>query len=260
MTGTAIGVAGLALTVPGVGPPSVEFSLDGKVKDIATAPMNGTMKDKYPYFSIEDLDGSVEHSLEIRVLNATQQYPFILDAILYVPSNRGALPATQSFLTTALPTKTGASTDSTVTKSSSVPVGPIVGGVIGGLALLLATSIAVWHLCFRRRRSTGQPYFYATSAEAGDLLKHGLSSLCLVASESSSSYLPYRVESRAISYSPTTVYSTHVLGAQLRALAILCTSFWPRLLSPQPLRGACQRLWVERSWLVTRIVAGPCVW
>lgn len=149
MTGTAIGVAGLALTVPGVGPPSVEFSLDGKVKDIATAPMNGTMKDKYPYFSIEDLDGSVEHSLEIRVLNATQQYPFILDAILYVPSNRGALPATQSFLTTVLPTQTGASTDSTVTKSSSVPVGPIVGGVIGGLALLLATSIAVWHLCFR---------------------------------------------------------------------------------------------------------------
>lgn len=41
-----------------------------------------------------------------------------------------------------------------MTQSSSTPVGPIVGGVIGGIAFLVIVGFLVWRFYFRKRRNT----------------------------------------------------------------------------------------------------------
>ncbi|RPD66961.1 hypothetical protein L226DRAFT_542181 [Lentinus tigrinus ALCF2SS1-7] len=169
--GTAVGVVGIATTVQNVGPPAVQFSIDGNVIQTTTAPNNGSDNFSFVYLAQDGLDGSSSHTLGINVLNATADYPFAMDYILYLPVQGATPTASQSVITTFLPAPsgTGASQDASSSKSSA-PVGAIVGGVIGGLALIVATAIAIWFVCFRRRRSTGRPYFYATSAKPGDLL------------------------------------------------------------------------------------------
>ncbi|KAI0720326.1 hypothetical protein C8T65DRAFT_736063 [Cerioporus squamosus] len=168
--GTAVGVVGLATTVANADPPAAQFSIDGKVVQTTTAPNNGSDNFSFVYLAQDGLD-STSHVLDIAVLNATTDYPFVMDYVLYLPVQGATPTASQSVVTTFLPapTSSSASQDASTGKSS-VPVGPIVGGVVGGLAVLVAACIAIWFLCFRRRRSTGQPYFYATSVKPGDLL------------------------------------------------------------------------------------------
>ncbi|KAI0774470.1 hypothetical protein C8Q74DRAFT_1368942 [Fomes fomentarius] len=172
-SGTAIEVVGFITSAPNVGPPAAQFSLDGKVAQTVTAPNDGPTK-QFDYFVFEGLSSGSQHTLEIVVLNATDQYPFVLDYLIYLPP-KGATPTgSQSMASTSLPsiTSTPSPANANAQTSSGVPVGPIVGGVVGGLAVIVAACIAVWFLCFRRRRSNGQPYFYASSAKAGDLLEH----------------------------------------------------------------------------------------
>ena len=167
--GTAVAVVGLATTVENVDPPAAQFSIDGNVLQQTTAPNNGSTNFSFIYFQQDGLDTSSPHTLEIDVLNATENYPFVMDYILYLPVQGATPTASQSIITTFLPAPSGAG-DSQGSSSKAVPVGPIVGGVIGGLALIVATAIAIWFLCFRRRQSTGRAYFYAASAKPGDLL------------------------------------------------------------------------------------------
>lgn len=161
-------------SAPNVGPPAAQFSLDGKVAQTVTAPNDGPTK-QFDYFVFEGLSSGSQHTLEIVVLNATEQYPFVLDYLLYLPPVGATPTGSQSMASTSLPSITSipSPANANAQASSGVPVGPIVGGVVGGLAVIVAACIAVWFLCFRRRRSNGQPYFYASSAKAGDLLEHG---------------------------------------------------------------------------------------
>ncbi|KAI9000820.1 hypothetical protein BD414DRAFT_511460 [Trametes punicea] len=166
--GSAVAVLGIGSTDVG-GPPAVEFTIDGSLHVSATAPNNGSTGFEYPFLDIADLSVD-QHSLEIQVINATRNYPFVLDAIVYAPPS-GAMPtASQVVYTNTIPSATiSVAAQSASHNSSGAPVGAIVGGVVGGVAVLVAAGIAVYLLCFRRR-SNGKPYFYASSAKAGDLL------------------------------------------------------------------------------------------
>ncbi len=167
--GTALGVVGVATTSHTSGPPAARFSIDGQVVQTTTAPNNGSDNYSFDYLDVDGLD-STSHVLEIDVLNATGDYPFYMDYILYLPVQGVSPTASQVIITTFLPAPTSSSSQEASTGKSSVPVGPIVGGVVGGLAVIVAACIAIWFLCFRRRRSTGQAYFYAAHAKPGDLL------------------------------------------------------------------------------------------
>ncbi|KAI0751005.1 hypothetical protein C8Q80DRAFT_1268302 [Daedaleopsis nitida] len=170
--GTAVGVVGIVSSVPNVGPPAAQFSIDGKIIQTTVAPNNASQDTQFDYFAFKGLDGSSIHEIEINVLNATTDYPFVMDYMIYLPTEGVTPTGSQAAVTTSLPSITAAPVNNAAdTKSSGAPVGAIVGGVIGGVALIVATCIAIWFLCFRRRRSNGQPYFYASSANAGDLLE-----------------------------------------------------------------------------------------
>ncbi|KAI0772126.1 hypothetical protein BD413DRAFT_492776 [Trametes elegans] len=168
-SGSAVVIWGIATTVPGALPPAVQFSIDGNVVQTTTAPNNGTRDFEYAFLDIESISDG-KHLLEFNVLNATKQYPFALDLIAYLPSSGASPTASQQIVTSFIPAPTASSTAAaTQSNSSSTPVGAIVGGVVGGVAVLVAAAIAVYFLFFRRR-SNGQPYFYASPAKAGDLL------------------------------------------------------------------------------------------
>ncbi|KAI0832632.1 hypothetical protein BC628DRAFT_1335701 [Trametes gibbosa] len=167
-SGTALVVFGLATTANDSGPPTVQFSLDGRVVQTTTAPNNGSVNIEFPFLDLENLS-SAQHLLELAVVNATQDYPFALDLIAYLPTS-GAIPtASQEVVTSFLPAPTSSVAPVAPAKSSGAPVGAIVGGVVGGVALLLVAAFAAYFFCFRRRRK-GDPYFYASRAEPGDLL------------------------------------------------------------------------------------------
>ena len=106
------------------------------------------------------------------VLNATDQYPFVFDYILYEPSGGASTEGSQSTFTGTIPIASATSISASSGGSSGTPVGAIVGGVVGGVAVIVATIIAVWFLFFRHKKSN-QPYFYATADHAADLLDHG---------------------------------------------------------------------------------------
>ncbi|RPD77228.1 hypothetical protein L226DRAFT_362766 [Lentinus tigrinus ALCF2SS1-7] len=114
------------------------------------------------FFSADDLSAG-SHTLTVEV-NAGPSYPYVVDYLQY--ESFDANPAVPSFSTTSsLTTSTNApppSTSSTTaaTSPTSAPsvasasnnVGVIIGGVIGGLALLCIMVVAlVWHL--HRQRS-----------------------------------------------------------------------------------------------------------
>ncbi|KAH9850788.1 hypothetical protein C2E23DRAFT_887124 [Lenzites betulinus] len=166
-SGTAVTVFGLATTVTTSGPPAIQFSIDGKLVQTVTAPNNGSLNIQFPFFDLENLS-SGQHLLELAVVNATQDYPFALDVIAYLPIAGAAPTASQQVVTSFLPAATS-TVVATAAASSSAPVGAIVGGVVGGVAVLLAAAFAAYFFCFRRRRKS-DPYFYASRAEPGDLL------------------------------------------------------------------------------------------
>ncbi|KAI0638383.1 hypothetical protein C8Q77DRAFT_1215201 [Trametes polyzona] len=152
-----------------VDPPVVQFSLDGRVVQTTTAPNNGSKNYEYPFLDIESIS-SAQHLLEFTVIKASTEYPFALDLIAYQPISGAAPTASQQVVTTFLPAPTSTASIAPQGSSSSTPVGAIVGGVIGGVAVLVAAAIAIYFLCFRRRRGGEGPYVYATRAKASDLL------------------------------------------------------------------------------------------
>ncbi|KAI0650536.1 hypothetical protein C8Q79DRAFT_998362 [Trametes meyenii] len=157
------GTASLTFSDFSVSPPSATFKIDGSLQETATAPNNGSLSYSYPFFESSELS-SGQHTLDIAVTHGTNQYPFILDYIIYLPES-GATPTASQQATSTLPPGPTVFTSS----KSTVPVGAIVGGVIGGIAVLVGGAIAVYLLCFRHRGGR-KPYFYATHANAGELL------------------------------------------------------------------------------------------
>ncbi|KAI0353041.1 hypothetical protein OH77DRAFT_654447 [Trametes cingulata] len=202
-SGTAVAVFGIATTVSGAEPPTVLFSVDGKAVQTTTAPNNGSLDFEYPFLDVEELS-SGQHVLEFTVLNATRDYPFALDFVAYLPLTGAAPTASQRVITSFLPapTTTVSVAPSSSSSSSGPPVGAIVGGVVGGIAVLVAAAVAIYFLCFRHRRRD-QPFFYAASAKAGDLL------------DSEAKPTPYEVPPAAPSTpGPQSAYSATVVSAQ----------------------------------------------
>ncbi|KAI0359912.1 hypothetical protein OH77DRAFT_1434300 [Trametes cingulata] len=175
-TGVAVvAVAGVPLTINSTAarfsPPNLTVTLDGNTPTKVTVPLSTDV----PLFKAGPLNADLPHTLTITVDAQTDDFPFALDGIAYAafrnqtkPPSQAVLPAggnSSGLLQGLLPGEAGAQGK----KEDGLPVGPIVGGVIGGAALLVIVSLVVWYLFIRPRRRGGRAFFYAP-AKITDML------------------------------------------------------------------------------------------
>jgi len=150
------------------GIPTAKFYLDGNLDAWGTAPSVASDIYNKLYYDTGALS-SGDH--QIIVENTVNGTTLFLDYLYFVPSS-----TTSSSLTVVTVTDTPPqlATGSPGSSSKSVPVGAVVGGIIGGIALLGVIAIATFFLIRRRRGST--PYYYKSVSPA-DLLESELPEL-----------------------------------------------------------------------------------
>ncbi|KAI0368596.1 hypothetical protein BV20DRAFT_447065 [Pilatotrama ljubarskyi] len=171
-TGVAVvAVAGIPLNINAstarFSPPNLTVTLDNNTPTKASVPLSTDL----PFFRAGPLNADLPHTLTITLDAQTDDFPFALDGVAYAafrnqtkPPSQDVLPSGGGLAQGLLPTvaQQGA-------KQDAVPVGPIVGGVIGGTALLVLVSLLVWYLFIRPRRRGGRAFFYAP-AKISDML------------------------------------------------------------------------------------------
>lgn len=163
--------------------PQVLFTLDGVSPSPfqPNATFNGSAVVWYTTPTL--LDATTRHTLAITFLGPSGAN-FFLDAIVTGAkddvgiSGSGSAVGGQTLAPT-LTLPTGFATSAPNSGGSHVPVGAIVGGAIGGVALLVGTLLALYFLCLRR--GNRRPYYYGATP-AGDILSSGAGAIvCRIA-------------------------------------------------------------------------------
>ncbi|KAI0824994.1 hypothetical protein BC628DRAFT_1410425 [Trametes gibbosa] len=101
-----------------------------------------------------------KHTLDISVVRIQDDIPYLLDAIyIQTPSSTQSSTSTAIWVSTVFVTPSAIATGladqnngTQATSTNSTPVGPIVGGVVGGVALLVAAALVIYFCFFRNRR------------------------------------------------------------------------------------------------------------
>jgi len=111
-------------------------------------------------FQSAELNESVPHTIVVTLIN---NGTFFIDYFLIIPSGGSTTSVTSSLAGSM--TVSGADSSATVSagdrsQSSRVPLGPAVGGALGGLALLIVAVLAVWLCCKRGRKDKNQKNDY----------------------------------------------------------------------------------------------------
>lgn len=146
------------------------YSIDNSKTITYRPPANTTVEnDNVEFFESSDLSDG-QHTLFANVTSCSSDNLYVMTSLAYIPSSKASVSSASLTTSLSLPTSSTTAGGATSQSHSSTPIGAIVGGVIGGVALLIISAIAIWFFCFRQRH--GQPYFYK-SAEAGDLLSQG---------------------------------------------------------------------------------------
>ena len=156
---------------PGQKSPTSIYTLDNASPVTFTAPDNATSEiPDYSFFVATGLPAAV-HKLVINITYVETRVPYLIDYVAYLPpesaSTSLSISSSANPTNPTIPSFTGTLPQNS---KSSTPVGAIVGGVIGGVALLVITGLAIWYLC--RRRSRREAYFYET-ANPTDMLHQG---------------------------------------------------------------------------------------
>ncbi|KAI0336522.1 hypothetical protein GY45DRAFT_1315911 [Cubamyces sp. BRFM 1775] len=166
--GTSIAVYGSVAPADGADPPVSVYSVDGGSPTSFSAPQVLHRADAVQFFTSDPLPLGT-HTLTINVTSASPIAPYYLDYLQYttyapptLPSNGPSSHATSSTPTISL-SLTGAilaaSPSSTLTPGSkhTAPTGAVVGGVVGGLALICLL-IALLHWRHSRHPPDELPY------------------------------------------------------------------------------------------------------
>ncbi|KAI0758005.1 hypothetical protein C8Q74DRAFT_1360230 [Fomes fomentarius] len=170
-TGIGIDVVGTLEPTETYGRPTTSYSIDGKIVGNYTAPFtpSGGSILNVTFFSKRDLS-SGNHQIVVTNVNGTNPNTFWLDYFLVYgpgasdvstsgpspttvtsgdPRNTASVDGTTGTSSAPVNTNVPPGSVSTTSTSSSINTGAIVGGVIGGLAMLVLCGILV--LLWRRR-------------------------------------------------------------------------------------------------------------
>ncbi|KAI0359913.1 hypothetical protein OH77DRAFT_1419263 [Trametes cingulata] len=128
-----------------------------------------------PFYSNDTLSSDQPHTIQIRIDDTSDAFPFVLDLIAYATTlapSATAPPAPSGSQQRLYSTAEGESAFFTpfasgthapyapVAVGDGLPVGAIVGGVVGGVTLLLAAGLAFYFLHVRARQlRIPEPYF-----------------------------------------------------------------------------------------------------
>lgn len=167
------------------GPPVAGFILDGEGSPSLFSPPDSLNNTNTTFF-LSPLLADGDHTLNVTLLS--DGVDFFVDAILYNMTKGATVTATggssnlnaQATITKTLilqPTGVSGATQN----GSSVPVGPIVGGVVGGITLLVCSFLAIYFLYWKPTRSKANYSYHAThldddwdSSGAWYLQSHGV--------------------------------------------------------------------------------------
>lgn len=158
-TGTSVSIYGI-FSWTNIGGISATYTLDGNAEFMsypvtAGSPEHLSADGQATNFLFYEKDNLTPNAHTL-IMNITdlQNQAFSLDFITYLPSFSSFV--TMPNLTTIPSESTTATATSSPTihsdSSNDVPIGAIVGGVLGGLALLVIIGLAL--VCIRRRRSS----------------------------------------------------------------------------------------------------------
>lgn len=164
-----------------VHPITSTYTIDNEVVGSFTAAPGDAEQDGVAFFSSKNLELAF-HVLVMNVTSASDDYPFILDYVMFVPaptlsstfslsvapsssapsssdltagiSFTAATTTTESVISSSEASGTAVPIVTAAGSSSSSHAGPIAGGVIGGIVLLLALGALFWW--YRRRRGSAE--------------------------------------------------------------------------------------------------------
>lgn len=168
-TGNRVSVVGAVTFTNATGAPISQYVLDDGSPSVHVPPVSKNNTLPVTFF-LSPLLADSNHTLKITLISANA--PFFLDYILYNASAADSTSASASGLRpTIITTVVAAPTNvaQAAAGGSSVAVGPIVGGVIGGVALLVSAVLA-WYFLYWRRRGQG---YRKTAREDYDVLGAG---------------------------------------------------------------------------------------
>lgn len=168
-------MVGALAPVNGSDPPISTYTVDDGSPVVFTASSNVTQTQYGQTFFLQQSLFASEHTLVINVTRASAQTPFLFDYIGFIPISS----PTNSLAPSGIPSPSPSTVAGYDNKGSPPPFGPIVGGVVGGLALLVFVGLGLFFLFGRRR--DGQPYFSGT-AEVGGMGGQGALSCMLLES------------------------------------------------------------------------------
>lgn len=142
------------------------FTIDNELASTLEAPSNLTSTQYDQTFLLQQGLSRDEHTLVINATRTDGNTPILIDYFGYIPLDAPTSTTSLANMQSGIPSASvTASSIAASDSSKSVPVGPIVGGVVGGLALLVFTALALYWLRLRNRRRT--------VASPNDLLAQG---------------------------------------------------------------------------------------
>lgn len=179
-TGSNIFVFGSVVDPGSSSPPVSMYSVDGGSPTTFTAPQTTGRQDVVQFFRSSNMP-LTNHTLTINITNASPGAPYYLD---YLQFNIDVLPLSSSVAPTSSASATSSSlsssppADSTTASASpsattsaaaetkqTAATGAIVGGVVGGLAVLF---MIIGALYWRRNRRPSGEFRYGTKAHQGE--------------------------------------------------------------------------------------------
>ena len=159
--GVHIAVFGSQGSIDVDGQPTTTYAIDGEVVANYTSPViaPGYFTINTVFFQSQTLvDG--DHTLVITTTNGTRPNRYWLDYFQYtaspVVSSSSSTSSSSVLSSTVQPSSSSSSpvssSTSAVSSSSRVKVGPIVGGVLGGIAILVIAALLLF-ICVKIRRN-----------------------------------------------------------------------------------------------------------
>lgn len=150
-----------------IGLPTAEYTIDGASSG-HQMPRRDSATNSTVYFWTPPLaDGT--HTIDVNVTVANSTNPYIIDYFLVLPPSGDAsgdeTTRTAPSVTSVIVTTTS-STESN--GAHHIPIGPVVGGIVGGVAVIAILSILAFY--FLSRRSRGRQAYYFEKPSSADPL------------------------------------------------------------------------------------------